>query len=38
LQAIEAISSRFGHEGDVVETMTLSADMIFFDAAEDVNW
>jgi len=38
LQAIEAISSRFGHEGDVVETMTLSADVIFFDAVEDVDW
>jgi hypothetical protein len=38
LQTIEAISSRFGHEVDVVETMTLSADVIFFDAAEDVSW
>jgi sugar phosphate permease len=38
LRAIEAISSRLGNEGDVVETMTPSAEMIAFDATEDVNW
>jgi MFS family permease len=38
LRAMEAVSSRLENEGDVVETMTPSAEMIAFDATEDVNW
>jgi MFS family permease len=38
LRAVEAISSRFGHDRDLVETMSPSAEIVLFNEADDGKW